>query len=532
MPRTIHADGRTITVPDDATPEEINQIVGPAPKTASASTPAAQPGFWENLGHTIGIGTQEDQQRQQHPIRSAIESYPPIAAAEGLFNGGKRILGEYGEMGKAAMQGDGAGVASHYISATPLIGPALSKMADESDTTPANASWMDREKAALTPGNFGTALGTAAQVAPMLLGGTDSALPERPGLPPIGPSIRSAAIGDPDVAAIRAAGVPKKAALGFKSDVQGARPYLGGAQSVEDVQQRAGIGGSARDEIYKPISDFLSEHGGRVVDGPDGPTTLQGLENERTQTSAQLRQLKAGGPEGIALATQKGLTQADLLARQSALEEALDPHLMGAGIDSPLIRQTFGQVARVGDQFAGRLTDAEKPTPYGFGRMLNMRIDNPRSWLGSPAQGVRDLVAGRPLWSGNAGDVGVGEAFRNVGPKPDFRAPSTAMPAWENPPRLLESNVPGNAPYGEEPYAGSMNGIPERNPIRVTPAPSGHPLLPASASQGEVQPMIRYATPYAEPYDPGLRPFSPPEYLKPGAPYNAPLVPKPTQGAQ
>ena len=477
MPRTIHADGRTITVPDDATPEEINQIFGPAPKTASASTPAAQPGFWENLGHTIGIGTQEDQQRQQHPIRSAIESYPPIAAAEGLFNGGKRILGEYGEMGKAAMQGDGAGVASHYISATPLIGPALSKMADESDTTPANASWMDREKAALTPGNFGTA-------------------------------------------------------LGFKSDVQGARPYLGGAQSVEDVQQRAGIGGSARDEIYKPISDFLSEHGGRVVDGPDGPTTLQGLENERTQTSAQLRQLKAGGPEGIALATQKGLTQADLLARQSALEEALDPHLMGAGIDSPLIRQTFGQVARVGDQFAGRLTDAEKPTPYGFGRMLNMRIDNPRSWLGSPAQGVRDLVAGRPLWSGNAGDVGVGEAFRNVGPKPDFRAPSTAMPAWENPPRLLESNVPGNAPYGEEPYAGSMNGIPERNPIRVTPAPSGHPLLPASASQGEVQPMIRYATPYAEPYDPGLRPFSPPEYLKPGAPYNAPLVPKPTQGAQ
>ncbi|MDE2104230.1 MAG: hypothetical protein KGL39_43740 [Patescibacteria group bacterium] len=30
MPRTIRADGRIITVPDDATPEEINEIVGPA----------------------------------------------------------------------------------------------------------------------------------------------------------------------------------------------------------------------------------------------------------------------------------------------------------------------------------------------------------------------------------------------------------------------------------------------------------------------------------------------------------------------
>ena len=42
MPRTIKADGRTITVPDDATPEEINQIVGPAPSTPSAETPPAK----------------------------------------------------------------------------------------------------------------------------------------------------------------------------------------------------------------------------------------------------------------------------------------------------------------------------------------------------------------------------------------------------------------------------------------------------------------------------------------------------------
>jgi hypothetical protein len=144
---------------------------------------------------------------------------------------------------------------------------------------------------------------------------------------------------------------------------------------------------------------------------------------------------------------------------------------------------------------------------------------------------VRDLLAGRPLWSGNAGDVGVSEAFRSGGPKPDFRAPASAMPPWENPPKLLESDVPGNAPYGEEPYPGSMNGIPERNPVRVTPQPAGHPLLSAATTGGDAQPMIRYATPYAEPYDPGLRPFSPPEYLSPANPYPRPLITKPPQGA-
>lgn len=36
MARTIQADGRTIVVPDDATPDEINQIVGPPPGPAGA----------------------------------------------------------------------------------------------------------------------------------------------------------------------------------------------------------------------------------------------------------------------------------------------------------------------------------------------------------------------------------------------------------------------------------------------------------------------------------------------------------------
>lgn len=55
MPRTIHADGRTITVPDDATPEEINQIVGPAPSSAYSrvSSLGASPGFWARYDASV-----------------------------------------------------------------------------------------------------------------------------------------------------------------------------------------------------------------------------------------------------------------------------------------------------------------------------------------------------------------------------------------------------------------------------------------------------------------------------------------------
>jgi hypothetical protein len=52
MSRTIQADGRIITVPDDATPEEVNRIVGPTPKAATGRPSAALPlqeGFLSSL---------------------------------------------------------------------------------------------------------------------------------------------------------------------------------------------------------------------------------------------------------------------------------------------------------------------------------------------------------------------------------------------------------------------------------------------------------------------------------------------------
>ena len=68
MPRTIQADGRTITVPDDATPDEINQIVGPAPTTAPATTKPT---------HTMGATPDN-----RNAIQKAVDNYTTVLPGE------------------------------------------------------------------------------------------------------------------------------------------------------------------------------------------------------------------------------------------------------------------------------------------------------------------------------------------------------------------------------------------------------------------------------------------------------------------
>ena len=493
------------------------------PVTKPAAPPAEQPGFLENLGHAFGIGKEEEEQREAderaHPIRNGLKALiggPALPVAEGLYGGAKRSIGEISKgidsLSDAPKgQHNWWGLASHAISAVPFIGPAIDKMAEESPPTHPGQSYASQVFADATPGNIGTALGTAAQVAPLVLGGLDMAAPGRTPIAPIAAPLRRMALGDPNAAALKGLRVGPASAksLSTLKSVEGARPYMQGVQSLADAQARVP---AAKAEIWNPYKQAIDKIGGKQVMGPDGPTTVGDLENERLQISANLRTLKSGSPEGIQLAAQKGMNQADLLAREKAVQSALDPHLAEAGIDPKLIRGTFGDVAQVGGRLSGKSTLAEPSQPYGFGRMLNMRIDNPRSWLGEPAQGVRDLAAGRPLWSGKPTDINIREAFRSGGPKPDFRAPASAMPRYTQPFARLEANVPGNAGYGEI-DRGSMSGIPHPGPV-VTPAPRVFARLPEITTPGEVQPMVRYAKPYVEPFDPHFKPVDLAEYRR------------------
>jgi uncharacterized membrane protein len=336
-------------------------------------------------------------------------------------------------------------------------------------------------------------------------------------LPRVGGAIRTAAIGDPDAAALRGLRVPSGSPKTLKtiSAVQGSRPFLQGAESLKDLQGRIP---AAKAEIWGPYQDTIDAIGDKQVKGPSGQTTVAALEAERKQLSALNRGLKQNSPEAIQLAQQKGMTASELLAQEKAVQQALDPHLEAAGIDPKLIRQTFGGVAQIGGRVSGKSTLAEPTQPYGFAKLPDLAkfgngagIDILKPLKTAAGIGT-DIAAGR-YWNAKPTDVALREAFRPGGEKPDFRAPISAKPEFLQPPRQLEANVPGNAGFGDV-DAGSTAGIPERNPVRVPPAPLKPLALPASTSPGSPQPMIRYAKPYAEPFDPHFKPVDIPEYLK------------------
>jgi hypothetical protein len=178
-------------------------------------------------------------------------------------------------------------------------------------------------------GAAGTGVGSAAMgeaTAPVIRGAAGIA-------GDAGSAIRTAAIGDPNVAALKGLrvgpGSPKS--LSTIKAVEGARPFLKGAQSLEDLQSRIP---AAKQGIWGKYQGTIDSIGDKSVTGPDGPTTVKELEAERQQLSALNRGLKQQNPEAIQLAQQKGMTQAQLLDREKAVQSALDPHLEEAGNSS------------------------------------------------------------------------------------------------------------------------------------------------------------------------------------------------------
>lgn len=454
----VSPDGRTGYIPRDSVTAAMKSGFKPSPSQVK------QPGFWENLGHTFGIGTQEAQAAQQqfaqHPIQTMAENAlgPVYQAGKAALGGFMRSTDEAGQAIDALRNGNPAAAGVHAVTALPIVGPALNKMSEEAPATTPGQSYLSQVGSASTPGNVGTALGTAAQVAPMVLGAVDSAAPGRPvipnppnPIPPIGSAIRSAAIGDPDVPLMRGLGITVRTKTGLSAlqssgeaapfdvsleEAQGARPYGKGAENLEDLQGKLE---AARTEINAPLNTALDAVGGRTVQGPDGPTTISDLESQRSQLSAQLRGLQQKDPLAVQTALQKGMGEADLQARYNAVVDAMTPHLDSTGIDSRLIRQQDAQVASIYSRIAGRTTLPEATQPYGFARAGDLaKFGNgsgidllaPVKTLGSI---TRDIAAGR-YWSERPTDVNLREGFRLAGPKPDFGIP---RPQFTQPPAQL-----------------------------------------------------------------------------------------------
>lgn len=415
-------------------PPPVETISKPQP----VSKPSSQGGFFENLlprsiMHPIESQKEEWQNLKEHPLKSLLEAAagPALPAVEGLYGGAKRIGGELLQAGNnfnpwhpSAANNNPAESLTHVIKAIPIAGPAIANAADKPDVGGTGSYAGDLLSTIKSPSAMGTLTGAAAQLAPMALGAIDEQIPSRT---PVG-SIRDMAIGDRDAAALRGMRVPAngKKVVPMQDSLATAKPYLQGADSLEDLQS---LVKPAKKEIYKPIADTLEAVGDNPVKGPDGMTTMRELEAERKQLSAMNRGLKTGDPAALQLAQQKGLSQADALAREKAVAAALDPALEQYGVDPKAIRKAYGAVSQVGNQIAGRSTLLEKPQPYGFAKLANpfelakgVELTKPATYakpLGNIFDAGKDITAGR-FWSDNPTDVNIREGFAKSGPKPSF----------------------------------------------------------------------------------------------------------------
>lgn len=485
MSRTIQADGRTIQVPDDATDEEINQLVGPAPTANTPNTPPARLGFLDHLQKAVDLAASPQTLEANQP-------QAPQRIASGMV--------------QSVLQ--------------PLVHPIQALKSIASDPMSLIEPGIGLGKAAASSIEEGKQIGAVPEIerligelgAPASLGGAVE--PAMKGAGRLGSMMRESAIGDPNAAALKGLNVgPKSAkALGTIQSVEGARPFFQGGENLEDLQGKVK---PAKTEIWQPYKDALDAVGDHVVNGPDGPTTVNDLEAERLQLSAINRGLKGKvpNPESVQLAQQKGLNQAQALAKEAAVKAALDPELASTGIDPKAIRKAFGQVSEVGGKLSGKSTLIEKPQPYGIGKIgsaiSNIDIAHPLSVLkplGAVGSGVRDIIAGRPLISGKLTDVALKDAFAKSGPKPDFGSVRTTgnppPPSYLLGSGSIELPAPpeiGGTPKGYRPPpidAGTIASrkgrlLPASIPARDLPLSSYHEIFPNQIPQGRLLDLIR-----------------------------------------
>lgn len=122
MPRKISADGRTIVVPDDATDDEINQLVGPAAPPSPGIAPH-EPSLTDKAMRAGGAFLENI-----NPVPAVTAIMNPGETARNMFQATSNAVGrtreafgkgEYGEAAKSA------------IGAVPVFGPAAEQIVRE-----------------------------------------------------------------------------------------------------------------------------------------------------------------------------------------------------------------------------------------------------------------------------------------------------------------------------------------------------------------------------------------------------------------
>jgi hypothetical protein len=152
----------------------------PAPTGISALLQNLLP---QSVLHPIQAAQELASQTKAHPIQSLISSDPAIMAIQSVLGGAKRSIGELQQARAASDPATGGNAyqgIQHLIRAIPIAGPAMMNAAEKPDVGGTGSYLGDMASVYKSPSAMGTLLGASAQLAPLALGGLDTALPDRP----------------------------------------------------------------------------------------------------------------------------------------------------------------------------------------------------------------------------------------------------------------------------------------------------------------------------------------------------------------
>lgn len=345
MPRTIKADGRTITVPDDATPDEINQIVGPAPAAPS----------------------------------------PPPSMGSTLLSGAE-------DLGKGMLEGAGNTLNMGEDWAAKHLPPWFTTPIGQSPTPENSAASVARYHQLITPANTTQAVGKGIEQAGEFL------LPT--GVEEAGAKLGGAALGKGGELAGKLLG--SAAHSGAVNTAQGGSPVTGalmgaggtavgeGMKAAAPLIAESALGVRGSDKMYgRTVGNAIMEdtHGVR-------PSTIE--ESARSK----IGQLKPQLEQASSDATASG-THGSLLPAQQGVEDAIQGHLNNGAV------RTVGEIRPVQDFLqSDPITGAFRPTSATPDELLRAKrgldSDFIRNW--SPLTGSRPALGQARQAYGNLAD--------------------------------------------------------------------------------------------------------------------------------
>lgn len=535
----VSPDGKNGYIPIDQ--------VGNARNAGFKDQEQQQPGFWENLGHTLGIGSQEDAQRladfKAHPIQSlAMAAAGPAGQlAKTAYSLIKSSSGELGQAQSSMLEGNAPAAAVHAIQAVPIVGPAVSKMADEAPAAHPGQSYASQVLAGATPGNIGTAVGTAAQVAPMVLGAADAAAPTRPVIPnpPVPASMTDAASalhttasrlfpsfidGSPEDLMTRAI-KPGKNNANWNTDAPVALSLMKSAEEqlghpVAGIDDALEANALAKKAIWQQYQQRLGPAAqmGATIDGNqiadammnslDTRTALQNpglVAKTKAVADTYRRPLQLDEAEDFLQSTNKDLNTyyaknkvgqnvalndpdiSSTVAEGQALRQALYSKLDDlSGPGAAQLKQAYGSLSNVEKELTGRQLVAARQNVDSLAEQMSTARGVGKIAKGvltmSPGdvlEGSQNIAVSRALKARNTSDAMITRAFEAAQPAQPFPMPTS--------PRLAGLLQRGPIPMGGPPEAGGTPAGYVPPPVaagsaasrlgRMLPAQSGAPVI-------------------------------------------------------